>query len=79
MTATRTPDEIRRSIERNRADLAAAIGKLKSEVAEIADWRTKLAAHQQQAMIAAAATGFVLGGGLAAVSGIILRRPRRKR
>jgi len=71
--ATRSPDEIRASIEQNRRDLAVSIGTLKSEVAEATDWRKHLAAHQQQVMIGAGVAGFVLAGGLAAIGGLFRR------
>ena len=72
---TRTPDEIRRSIETNRAELAHSLERLRGEVAEITDWRRQLREHQKQVLIGAAIAGFVLGGGLAAFG----RRGRRRR
>ena len=45
--ATRSPQEIRASIEQNRKELAVSIGTLKTEVAEATDWRKQLAANQQ--------------------------------
>jgi hypothetical protein len=56
----RTPDEIRRSIEANRAELGLAVERLRGEVAEVADWRKHLRNNQQQVMIGAAVAGFVL-------------------
>ncbi len=70
---TRTPEEIRASIEQNRKELAVSIGTLKSEVAEATDWRKHLVAHQQQIMIGAGVAGFVLAGGLAAIGGLFRR------
>ncbi|MBA2348314.1 MAG: DUF3618 domain-containing protein [Solirubrobacterales bacterium] len=75
--ATRTPDEIRASIEENRKALAVSIGTLKTEVAEATDWRKQIAANQQNVMIGAAVAGFVLTGGIAAVGGLFRRRRRR--
>jgi len=72
---TRSPDEIRRSIETNRAELAHSLERLRGEVAEITDWRRQLREHQKQVLIGAAIAGFVLGGGLAAFG----RRGRRRR
>ena len=54
MAATRTPEEIRRSIEANRAQLGLAVEKLRGEVAEAADWRQHLRNNQKQVMIGAA-------------------------
>ena len=71
--ANRSPDEIRRDIEQHRRELGDAIGRLRGEVKQATDWRSQLVAHQQQALIAAAITGFVLGGGLS----ILSRRRKR--
>ena len=72
--STRTPEEIRASIERNREGLAASIGTLKTEVAEATDWRKRLIANQQNVMIGAAVAGFVLTGGIAAFAGLFRRK-----
>ncbi len=77
--ASRTPEEIRASIEANRNELAVSLGTLRNEVAELTDWRKQLAAHQREVMIGAAVAGFVLGGGIAAVGGILTGGRRRKR
>lgn len=72
--ATRTPEQIRASIEQNRQDLAVSIGTLKTEVAEATDWRKQIAANQQNVTIGAAVAGFVLTGGIAAIGGLFRRR-----
>ena len=77
MAATRTPEEIRRSIAANRAELGLAVEKLRGEVAEAADWRKHLRNNQKQVMIGAAVAGFVLGGGIAAMTGLLTGRRRR--
>jgi hypothetical protein len=77
MSGTRTPEEIRRSIEANRAELGLAVEKLRGEVAEVADWRKHLRNNQKQVMIGAAVAGFVLGGGIAAMTGLLTGRRRR--
>jgi hypothetical protein len=74
MAATRSPEEIRRSIEANRAELGLAVEKLRREVAVVTDWRGQLNAHKKQVVIGAVVAGFVLGGGLAAVGGLLRRR-----
>jgi hypothetical protein len=71
---TRTPEEIRASIEANRMELAHSLGRLRGEVAEITDWRKQIADHRKQVLIGAAVTGFVLGGGIAAIGGLFRRR-----
>jgi hypothetical protein len=73
----RSPEEIRRSIEANRAELAVSLQKLRGEVAEVTDWRKHLREHQQEVLIGAAVAGFVLGGGIAAIGGLLRRKKRR--
>jgi hypothetical protein len=70
----RSPAEIRASIEANRAELAVSIEKLRGEVAQLADWRSHLRRHRGAALAGAAVAGFVLGGGVAALGGLLLRR-----
>ena len=67
----RTAEEIRRSIEANRAELGIAVDRLRSEVAEASDWRKQLNKHRKQVLIGAAVTGFVIGGGIAALTGLV--------
>jgi hypothetical protein len=71
----RSAEEIRRSIESNRAELALSLERLRGEVAEVTDWRKQIARHQRSVLIGAAVAGFVIGGGFAALGG--LRRRRR--
>ena len=74
MAATRTPEEIRASIEANRVELAHSLVRLRGEVAELTDWRRHIAEHRKQVLIGAAVAGFVLGGGIAAVGGLFRRK-----
>ena len=69
----RTPEEIRASIEVNRQALAVSVARLRGEVHELTDWRKQLGEHQRPALVSAAITGFLLGGGLS-----LLRRRRRR-
>jgi Protein of unknown function (DUF3618) len=71
MAATRSPEEIRRSIEANRAELGLAVDRLRAEVTEVTDWRKQLRIHRKEVMIGAAVAGFVLGGGIAALGGLL--------
>ena len=71
MTATRTPEEIRRSIEANRADLGLAVDRLRAEVTEVTDWRKQINMHRKQVLIGAAVAGFVVGGGIAGLVGLV--------
>jgi hypothetical protein len=75
---TRTPEEIRASIEQNRAELGASLENLRHEVEVLTDWRSQLRAHQQQFVIGAGAGGFVIGGGLAGVAALLSGRGERK-
>jgi hypothetical protein len=72
--ATRTPEEIRASIEANRKELGTSLERLHGDIAVLTDWRGQLRKHQKQAVIGAAVAGFVLGGGIAAFSGMFRRR-----
>jgi hypothetical protein len=71
---SRSAEEIRASIEANRAELAHSLVRLRSEVTELTDWRRQISTHQKQVLIGAAVAGFVIGGGIAAVSGLFRRR-----
>jgi hypothetical protein len=72
--AARSPEEIRQSIEANRAELGMAVERLRQEVAVVTDWRSQLRAHQKEILIGAAVAGFVLGGGIAGVGRLLRRR-----
>ncbi|MBA3406491.1 MAG: DUF3618 domain-containing protein [Solirubrobacterales bacterium] len=74
MAANRTPEEIRRSIEANRAELGIAVDRLRFEVAELADWRKQINTRRQQFLIGAAVAGFVIGGGIAALGALVTGR-----
>ena len=71
MAATRSPEEIRRSIEANRADLGVAVERLRAEVTEVTDWRKQLNRNRREALIGVAVAGFVLGGGIAAIFSLL--------
>jgi hypothetical protein len=71
----RSAEDIRRSIESNRAELALSLERLRGEVAEVTDWRKQIVRHQRSVLIGAAVAGFMIGGGFAALGG--LRRRRR--
>jgi hypothetical protein len=79
MSAPRSPEEIRRSIEANRAELGVALERLRGEVARATDWRAHLRRHKREVLIGAAVAGFVLGGGIAAFTGLLTGRRDRDR
>lgn len=76
-TGSRTPEEIRASIEQNRLELGSSLERLRVEVVRVTDWRSQLRSHQKQVMIGAGVAGFVLGGGLAALGALTFGRRRR--
>ena len=97
--AQRTPEEIRASIEANRAQLGVSVNELRGEIAELTDWRghiararealqeqivqqreqlrDKIGEHRKQLLIGAAVTGFLIGGGIAASSGLFRRNSKK--
>jgi Protein of unknown function (DUF3618) len=76
--SARSPEEIRRSIEANRAELGVAVERLRGEVTKATDWRGQLRRHQREVVIGAAVAGFVLGGGIAAFTGLVTGRRRSR-
>jgi len=79
VSPSRTPEEIRASIEANRKELGVAVEQLRGEVVKATDWRAHLARHKREVLIGAAVTGFVLGGGIAAMTGMLSGGRRRRR
>ena len=77
--SARSPEEIRRSIEANRAELGVAVDRLRGEVTRATDWRGQLRRHQREVVIGAAVAGFVIGGGIAAFTGLLTGRRHSKR
>jgi hypothetical protein len=71
---TRTPEEIRASIEQNRHELGNSLGKLRREVVQVTDWRSQVRRRQRPAIIGAAVAGFVVGGGIAAIGALAFGR-----
>jgi hypothetical protein len=75
---TRSPEEIRASIELNRRELGTSLEKLRREVGELTDWRGQIRQHQRQVLIGAGIAGFVLGGGIAALGALAFGGRRRR-
>lgn len=73
-THARTPEQIRASIEENRRQLGTSMERLQTEIAVLTDWRAQLVKHQRKAVIGAAVAGFVIGGGIAALGGMLRRK-----
>jgi len=59
--ATRSPAEIRSSIEANRMELALSLDRLRGEVAHLTDWRGHVQRHRTQLIAGAAIVGLTLG------------------
>jgi hypothetical protein len=78
MAATRSSDDIRRSIETNRVELGVAVERLRGEVTRAADWRGHFQRHRKEVLVGAAVAGFVLGGGIAAMTGLLTGRRRSR-
>ena len=72
--AQRTPEEIRANIEEQRKELGAAVERLRGEVKEATDWRGFIQRNEQKVLIGAAVAGFVIGGGVAGVTGLFRRK-----
>jgi hypothetical protein len=77
-TRSRSPEEIRASIEQNRQQLGHSLERLRVEVGELMDWRSQMRQHQRDVMIGAAVAGFVLGGGVAALGAMAFGGRRRR-
>ncbi|HEV2973412.1 MAG TPA: DUF3618 domain-containing protein [Solirubrobacteraceae bacterium] len=69
--ASRSPAEIRSSIESNRMELAVSIDRLRGEVAHLTDWRGHVERHREELAASAALLGLVVG--------VKLLRGRRRR
>ena len=76
---TRSPNEIRASIEQNRQELGTSLEKLRQEVARATDWRAQIRRHQVQVVVGAGVAGFVIGGGIAALGALTFGRGKRRR
>jgi cell shape-determining protein MreC len=67
--ATRSPEEIRGSIERTRRDLVVSVEELRSKVQALTDWRRQVNEHRTAVIVGATVVGFAVGGGIAALLG----------
>jgi hypothetical protein len=71
---TRSPEQIRGSIQETRRELTFSLNDLQGKVAELTNWRRGLARNQRTAIVGAAVAGFVVGGGVAATVSLLRRR-----
>ena len=58
---TRSPAEIRSTMESNRAELAVSIERLRGEITRLTDWRGQLERHRTQITVGVAVVGVALG------------------
>jgi hypothetical protein len=75
---TRTPEQLRRDIAREREHLAHALEQLRTQVGGTLDVRRKLGAHAGILAPAAFAAGFVVSGGIGATMRYFARRGRER-
>lgn len=73
-SGTRSPQEIRASVEFHRKELGRSVEALRAEVDHAKDWRGHIQRHRTQVLVGAAVAGFVLGGGFAALGGLFGRK-----
>jgi Protein of unknown function (DUF3618) len=66
---TRSPEEIRGSIERTRQDLAVSVEDLRAKFQALTDWRRQVSEHRTAVIVGATVIGFAVGGGIAALIG----------
>ena len=70
---SRSPEQIRTSIEETRRELSYSVNDLRSKVTEITNWRAQLGRNKRSALVGAAVAGFVIGGGVAATVSLFRR------
>ncbi len=76
---SRSPEEIRASIEQNRRELGTSLVLLRDEVGQLTDWRAQLRRNEKNLQVAAAAAGFVLAGGIGGTFSVLFGRRRKGR
>jgi hypothetical protein len=69
-----SPEVLRASIQDTRRELGFSVNDLRAKIAELTDWRRQLRENRNAALIGAAVTGFVLGGGVAATVSLLTGR-----
>ena len=62
---TRTAEQIRADIQREREELGRSVEALRGRVNELTDWRRQVREHKRELVIGAAIVGFAVGGLLA--------------
>ena len=75
----RSPEEVRRDIEREREELAGAVDSLRDRIGEATNVTDKLKARLPAVAAGALGAGFVLAGGIGATMRLLMRRSREGR
>jgi len=78
-TNGRTPERVREELAGEREQLAGAVERLRSEVAEATDITGKVRAKLPMVAVGAVTTGFLLSGGIGATMRLFARRGREGR
>jgi hypothetical protein len=61
LPGSRTPDQIRVDIQRQREALGQSVEALRGKVTELTDWRGQVRKHKRELAIGAAVVGFAIG------------------
>ena len=59
---TRSAEEIRADIQREREELGRSVDALRGRFGELTDWRRQVREHKRELVIGAAIVGFAVGG-----------------
>ena len=59
---TRSAEQIRSDIQREREELGRSVDALRGRVNELTDWRRQVREHRRELVIGAAIVGFAVGG-----------------
>ena len=59
---TRSAEQIRADIQREREELGRSVEALRGRVNELTDWRRQVREHKRELVIGAAIVGFAVGG-----------------
>ena len=74
----RTPETVRREIEAERRELAAAVEQLREGLGEVADVSGKLRSRLPVVAAGALGAGFFLAGGIGATMRLLARKGRER-
>lgn len=72
--ASRSPAEIRQSLQATRGELGYSLNDLQGKVRELTNWRRQILDNRRNVVVGAAVAGFVIGGGVAATFSLFRRR-----